>query len=102
MKLEIDKCRENLNTVSTLDLTHIYKTLYPEIEYKFFSSTDKFKNTEFIQSIFSNHKEWSWKSTAKGKLRTHKHVEIKQHTGSKKPQGKFKNHLKVNENENKT
>ena len=73
-KMKINKETQDLNdTLNKMDLIDIYRTFHPKTtEYTFFSSAhgtfskidhslghksslDKFKNTEIISSIFSNH-----------------------------------------------
>ena len=81
-----------------MDLTDIFRTFHPNAEeYTFFSSacgtfsriddifghksnTSKFKKTEIISSIFSNHNAMRLDiNYKKKKCEKHKHMEIKQH-----------------------
>ena len=80
-----------------MDLTDIFRTFHPNAEeYTFFSSAhgafsridhilghksnlSKFKKTEIVSSIFSNHNAMRLDINYKKNTRKHKHVEIKQY-----------------------
>ena len=88
------------DTIYQMDLIDIYRAFHPKrAEYTFFSSahgtlsridhilghkpsTDKFKKTEIIPSIFSEHNamrlEINYKGVKKKNYKKHKHVEAKQ------------------------
>ena len=96
---EINKETQALNdTFDEMDLTDIFRTFHPNAEeYTFFSSahgifsrTDhivghksnlsKFKKTEIVSSIFSDHNAVRLDINYKKKnCKKHKHMEIKQH-----------------------
>ena len=79
-----------------MDLTGIFRTFHPNAEeYTFFSSAhgifsridhilghksslSKFKKTEIISSIFSDHNAMRLDINYKKKIKKHKHMEIKQ------------------------
>ena len=79
------------------DLTDIFRTFHPNAEeYTFFSrahgsfsridhilghksNLSKFKKTEIVSSIFSNHNAMRLNINYKKKCKKHKHMEIKQH-----------------------
>ena len=85
------------NTLHEMDLTDIFRTFHPNAEeYTFFSSAhgtfsridhilghksnlSKFKKTEIISSIFSDHNAMRLDINYKKKTEKHKHMEIKQH-----------------------
>ena len=80
-----------------MDFIDIFRTFHPnEEEYTFFSSAhgtfsrinhilghksnlSKFKKTEIVSSIFSNHNAMRLNINYKKKCKKHKHMEIKQH-----------------------
>lgn len=87
------------NIINQLDLTDIYRTLYSTTQYKFFSSEhgifsridhmlghklslNRFKKTDMIQSILSNHNRINldMNNIMKKNWKIHKFVESKQHT----------------------
>ena len=97
-KQKIIKETEVLNdALDEMDLTDIFRTFPPNAEeYTFFSSAhgafsridhilghksnlSKFKKTEIVSSIFSNHNAMRLDINYKKNTRKHKHVEIKQH-----------------------
>ena len=92
------------DTLDEMDLIDIFRTFHPNEEYNFFSSAhgtfskighilgqflnlSKFKKTEIISSIFSDHNAMGLDINYKKKnCKKHKHMEIKQHV-SKSPTG---------------
>ena len=80
-----------------MDLIDIFKTFHPNAEYTFFSSAhgtfskidhilghksnlSKFKKTEIVSSIFSNHNAMETRYQLQEKnCKKHKHIEIKQY-----------------------
>ena len=119
---KINKETQALNeALDQLDLIDIYRTVHPKAaEYTFLSSAkrtflridhilghksscSKFKKTEIISSIFSNHNTIRLEINKK-KLQKHKWVETKQHATKttnrslKKSNGKSKKYLETNEN----
>ena len=105
-KLKINKETQVLNdTLDEMDIIDIFRTFHPNAEeYIFFScahvtfsrtdhilghksNLSKFKKTEIISSIFSNHHAMRLDINYKKKnCKKHKHMEIKQHV-SKQPTG---------------
>ena len=85
------------DTLDEMDLIDIFKTFHPNAEeYTFFSSTrgtfsridhifghksnpSKFKKTEILSSIFSDHKAMRLDINYKKNSKKHKHKEIKQY-----------------------
>ena len=98
-KQKMNKETQILNdTLDEMDLIDIFRTFHPNAEeYTFFSSAhgtfstidcilghksnfSKFKKTEFVSSIFSDHNAMKLDISYKGKnFKKHKHMEIKQH-----------------------
>ena len=97
-KQKINKESQVLNdTLDEMDLIDIFRTLHPNAEeYTFFSRArgtfsridhilshksdlSKFKKTEIVSSIFSNHNAMRLNINYKKKCKKHKHMEIKQH-----------------------
>ena len=98
-KWKINKGTQVLNDIlDEMDLTDIFRTFHPNAEeYTFFSSAhgtfsridrilghksnlSKFKKTEIVSSIFSNHNAMRQISiTRKKNYKKHKHIKIKQH-----------------------
>ena len=98
-KQKINKETQVLNdTLDEMDLIDIFRTFHPNSEYTFFSSAhgtfsridhilghksnlSKFKKTEIISSIFSNHNAMRLDIDHKKKknYKKHKHMETKQH-----------------------
>ena len=97
-KQKINKETRVLNdTWDEMDLTDIFKTFHPNAEYTFFSSThgafsridyilghksnlSKFKKTEIVSSVYSDHNGMRLDINYKKKnCKKHKHMEIKQH-----------------------
>ena len=99
-------CRQKINketqalndTIDQIDLIDIYRTFHPKTaDYTFFSSVHgtfsridhilghkaslhKFKKTEIISSIFSDHNAMRLEISYRGKkLKKHKHMEAKQY-----------------------
>ena len=84
------------DTLDDVDIIDIFRTFHPNAEYTFFSSPhrtfprinhilghksslSKFKKTEIVSSIFSNHKAMRIGINCKKKTVRNKHIEIKQH-----------------------
>ena len=98
-KMKINKETEALNdTIDQIDLIDIYRTFHPKrADYTFFSSAhrtfsridnilghksslSKFKKTEIISSIFSDHNAMRLEMNyGKKKRKKHKHMEAKQY-----------------------
>ena len=99
-KQKINKETQVLNdTLDEMDLIDIFNMFHPNAEYTFFSSAhgtfswidhilghksnlSKFKKTEIVSSIFSDHNSMRLDINYKKKKKTckeHKHMEIKQH-----------------------
>ena len=97
--MKINKETQALNdTLNKMDLTDIYRTFHPKTtEYTFFSSAHaiisridhilghksslgKFKKTEIISRIFSNHKAETRYQLQEKIYKKYKHVEAKQYT----------------------
>ena len=96
-KQKINKETQVLNdALDEMDLTDIFRTFPPNAEEYTFSSAhgafsridhilghksnlSKFKKTEIVSSIFSNHNAMRLDINYKKNTRKHKHVEIKQH-----------------------
>ena len=98
-KQKINKETQALNdTWDQIDLIDIYRTFHPKTaDYTFFSSThrtfsridhilghksslSKFKKTEIISSIFSDHNTMRLEINYRGKkCKKHKHMEVKQY-----------------------
>ena len=98
--MKINKEPEALNdTLNKMDLIDIYRTFHPKTtEYTFFSSAHgtfsmidhilghksslgKFKKTEIVSSIFSNHNAMRLDITYTKKIcKKYKHMEAKQYT----------------------
>ena len=95
---KINKETQALNyALNQMDLIDIYRTFHPKTtEYTFFSSAHgtfsridhilghksnlgKFKKTEIISSIFSDHNAIPLEINKKKNCKKHKHVETKQH-----------------------
>ena len=89
-----------------MDSADIYTTGCPKQDYAFFlgahatfskmnhmlghkTSLHKFKKTEIIWSIFSNHKSMKLEINYKKKMKKHKHMETKQHA-TKQPTGQWR------------
>ena len=109
-KMKINKETEALNdTTDQIDLIDIYRTFHPKTaHYTFFSSAcktfsridhildhksslSKFKKTEIISSIFSDHNAIRLGMNYRGKkCKKHKHMESKQHS-TKEPMGQRDN-----------
>ena len=99
-KMKINKETQALNnTLNKMDLIDIYTTFHPKTtEYTFFwsgqgtfsrihhilghkSSLGKFKKTEIVSSIFSNHNAMRLDINYRKKVcKTYKHMEAKQYT----------------------
>ena len=94
---KINKETQTLNdTLDQIDLIDVYKTFHPKTaDYTFFSSEHstfsmidhilghksclgKFKKTESISSIFSNHNAMRLEINYRKKNKKHKHMEAKQ------------------------
>ena len=102
-KQKISEKTQVLNdTLDEMDLIDIFRTFHPNAEeYTFFSSTygtfprinyiwghksnlSKFKKTEIVSSVFSNHSAMSLDINYKKTFcKKHKHMEIKQHISKK-------------------
>ena len=99
-KQKINKETQVLNdTLDEMDLINTFRTFHPNAEYIFFSSAhgtfsridhilgpksnlSKFKKTEVVSSIFSDHNAMRLDINYKGEKKTCKkltHMEIKQH-----------------------
>ena len=98
-KQKINKETQVLNdTLDEMDIIDIFRTFHPNAEeYTFFSSAhgtfsrkdyilghksnlSKFKKTEIVSTIFSNHNTMTLDYQLQGKnCKKHKHMEIKQH-----------------------
>ena len=98
-KMKINKETQALNdTLNKMDLIDIYMTFHPKTEYAFFSSAHetfsridhilghksslgKFKKTEIISSIFSDHNAMRLDINYRKKIcKKYKHMEAKQYT----------------------
>ena len=97
-KQKINKDKQVWNdTLDEMDLIDIFRTFHPNAEYTFFSSAhgtfsridhhilghksnlSKFKKTEIVSSIFSNHNAIETRYQLQEKnCKKHKHLEIKQ------------------------
>ena len=97
-KQKINKETQVLNdTLGEMDLTDIFITFHPNAEYTFSSSAhstfsridhilghksnlSKFKKTEILSSIFSDHNTMRLDINYKGKnCKKHEHIEVKQY-----------------------
>ena len=100
-KQKINKETQVLNdTLDEMDLIDIFRTFHPNAEeYPFFSSAhgtfsridhilghksnlSKFKKTEMVSSIFSEHNDMRQNINYMEKIAIKKHMEIKQHTST--------------------
>ena len=98
MKTKINKETQVLNdTLDEMDLIDIFRTFHPNAEeYTFFSSAygtfssidnilghksnlSKFKKTEIVSSIFSDHNAIRLDINYKKKTKKHRHMEIEQY-----------------------
>ena len=96
--MKINKETQALNdTLNNMDLIDIYRTFHPTTEYTFFlsahgtfsgidhisghkSSIGKFKKTEIISSIFSDHNAMRLHINYRKVCKIYKHMEAKQYT----------------------